>query len=305
MNEQERQDEMKVLGCDEQQAKELAAALEAMTPRSWPAVSADFNAILRRRFQQERIRWARWMMPLRRVSAVAAALLIGILLGGILVIWRQSAASVAWGDVLKAMNQVSQFHATMFVQRENGQERLDYFYREPNTWRGQGLEMVQFHVAGQSKLFDIKTRAFVDPQQTKVAPLPASLDINRITEGDLLTGILWLFFQNKVPVGEPVKSAAEARAGDMEVFDYAHGPTQIRARIWVLKTSRLPIRIEMHSPTSGDLVLVLFDYSDPQSDAFFDPQAFARQVEQKHLTKAQEIYRVGREENAGGGSLSK
>ncbi|MDY7011526.1 MAG: hypothetical protein SVV80_12365, partial [Planctomycetota bacterium] len=200
--------------------------------------------------------------------------------------------SIAWGDVVEATNQVEQIHITAFIQENDEDIKLDLYYRRPGTWRAHGKNVIQFVENGKSRFFDIKEKKFT---KTYFRLLPPSVVKATITEKGILDGVLRFFFMDKVPPGTPVKASGQVLGADMEVFDYANDPKERWMRIWVLRESRLPLRIKAYTPEQNDSVLVLFDYSDPQAAGFFDPDKFLKQVKETRPRKPREFYAIGRE----------
>jgi tetratricopeptide (TPR) repeat protein len=80
---------------------------------------------------------------------------------------------------------------------------------------------------------------------------------------------------------------------DVEVFDYSHRNSEHWVRIWVMRKSRLPIRLKLFSPQWNETILAVIDYTDPQPDDFFDPEHFEEQVKSKRPEKAHQFYRIG------------
>ncbi len=198
--------------------------------------------------------------------------------------------SIAWGDVVKATNQVEQIHITAFIQENDKNVKLDMYYRRPGTWRAHCKGFIQFVENGKSRFFNIKEKKFT---KTHFRGLPPSGAKGMIVEKDILNGVLRFFFRDKVPPGTPVKASVQVLGADMEVFDYANDPKERWLRIWVLKESRLPLRMKTYSPLSDESILVLFDYSDPQPAAFFDPDKFLKQVKETRPEKPREFHATG------------
>ena len=78
-------------------------------------------------------------------------------------------------------------------------------------------------------------------------------------------------------------------AGELTVFDKqpATGDDET-IRIWALQKSKLPVQVNIaDGPTTVDILLV---YSEKQSDAFFDSQAFAAQKNKSDYSPQQLAY---------------
>jgi len=277
----------------------LARALDAVTPRMRPEPSAEFDSELRGKLDAEasahcgtrRLSRA-WVMFAAAAAIAIAAIVLQVRgrLGG--------EAGIAWADVAAAMDRIPHFHAVMFFDEQRSSDdvkmfRIDIFYQQPGVWRAQGRGYVQFQRDGGTRLFDVEKRQFADLATTRQRLIPDEFVKQFETDG-LLTAVLRTLFRGNVPAGEPVKSAVEATRG-IDVFDYASDPMEAWARIWVLRESRLPIHLKVFQPRSDDFALVVFDYSDPQSEGFFDPDAFEKAVKENGLRRPTQIYGAGSE----------
>jgi len=169
----------------------------------------------------------------------------------------------------------------------------EIYYRRPDTWRIQGRETVQFVAGDRMRVFDIKTLRFAEDQSEVRGRIIEPEDLEPLCRGDVLRGLLQVFFCEGIPVGKPVMSTSNVVTPDVALFDYAHDPKRLWLRVWVLRESRLPIRAEGYFPQGDKHVLAMFNYSDPQPDEFFDPDRFDHEVKTKGLKKAYRIYRVG------------
>jgi hypothetical protein len=72
----------------------------------------------------------------------------------------------------------------------------------------------------------------------------------------------------------PLINPAAMISQDMLVFDVQSDFSPEWMRIWVLRESRLPIRIRSWDPRDGDCVDFVMSYSTEQSPDFFDPVAY-------------------------------
>ncbi len=288
--------------------RDLEATMAAVRSAADEMPSADFNAALRARLADERAsaseppRRPGRLVRLLELAAAAGLLLAVLLLSGVL---GRPTPVLAWEDVVAAVEAVDQFHITALLQDDGREFRIDVYYRDPATWRAHGMGIVQFvrPVPGalpdagpgepEARFYDVAKRRFVERGEIGVLPLPDFA--TRMVEGPLLEGLLRLMFRGELPPEEPVRTAQDAVRDDLEVFDYAMEPQRWWARIWVLKESRLPLRMKVFEPSSNHEILVVFDYSDPQPERFFDPDAFAAEVKERRLTRDRTIYHVGQD----------
>jgi hypothetical protein len=288
---------------------EFASLLSELRAADHAAPSAGFNPSLRGAWTAEvessqpadRTRSRRWWqlsLPLAAAAAVIAFVLLWP--GG--VTDQRSGSGVAWADVVKAMDRVGQFHLTAFIDDPRSADerrklfRYDLFYRQPNRLRihERGEHSVGFVVEDRTYLWDNKrgdwTAGSGNEQPTMMFPRNFTQSLEK---NGLLPAILSSFFDGKVPAGEPVKSDEVAAAQGIDVFDYANKATERWMRIWVLRESKLPLKMHVHYPGSDEFVLVNFDYSDPQPEAFFSPEFFAEHARKVQTDDAHRLYSIG------------
>ena len=71
-------------------------------------------------------------------------------------------------------------------------------------------------------------------------------------------------------------------------FDYTRGPDDL-VRIWVLKKSRLPIRVELMN--KGTSITLHLSYPEPLPESFFSPDALDQVVRKQNLSDPNAILR--------------
>jgi hypothetical protein len=317
-------------------AVESAREEEGAAPDDWSRVlgalraddtaqpSLGFNDALRQAWQVEveparaaktRSRnWWRVAIPL-----AAAAVVAFVLLWPGRAIDSRSGGGVVWADVVKAMDRVQQFHLIAFIddpRRADEQRRLsryDLFYQQPNRLRTheRGEYSVGFLIGDKSYLWDNKLNDWVTGSGNKQPEMMFPRNFaDQLQKHGLLQAVLEGFFdKGKVPAGEPVKSDEVASSQGIDVFDYARNASESWMRIWVLRESKLPLKMHLYMPGSDEFVLVNFDYSDPQPDGFFSPESFAQHAKQLRTDNPQRLHGIGaasrrRRPAAGGGSDS-
>jgi tetratricopeptide (TPR) repeat protein len=285
-----------------------------------PAPSAGFDDALRARWQSELaaadksvtvvgrprprrsfLLWPRLAMPLIAACVVAALVLFRPWGGPDGTPGRGSSAGVVWGDVIRAMQRVEHFHAIAFEDSPNSADtppiiRLDVFHQQPDKWRAQALGHVSFATTGgKPRTWNVEKGAWTGSGDRDPDILPTDF-IERHEKLGTLGAILAWFFDGKVPPGEPVKSDEVASGNGIDVFDYAKDASNRWLRIWVLRESKLPLKMHVYHPASDDFLLVTFDYSDPQPAAFFDADAFAKQasaVQGEGAFRERRIFSIG------------
>ncbi|MGB7158145.1 MAG: hypothetical protein WBD40_08770 [Tepidisphaeraceae bacterium] len=270
------------------------------------APSSTFNKSLREAWETElraarptvsqRHRWWRLSIPLAAAAVIAFVLLWPGGVGDN----NTGGSGVVWADVVRAMDRVQHFHIIMFNDDPRRADetmrmfRIDLFYQQPDRWRAHGMGHVAFSTGGKRQTWSAAKHAFLENVKGERVPdlLPAPfIDVH----GKLgtLAGILSSVFDGKVPEGEPVKSDDVASAQGIDVFDYARNAREKWVRIWVLRESKLPLKMHLYYPGSDEFMLVTFDYSDPQPDAFFDAEAFARQASKLQGEDPYRAYSIG------------
>ncbi|MHC4475636.1 MAG: tetratricopeptide repeat protein [Planctomycetota bacterium] len=243
--------------------------------------------------QSRRVQMVDWLIDSFRKAAVGALAAAAVIV--LVMIFSKTSGSVAWAEVVAAVEQVDQVHMSVFVEDadDSRQITLELYYKRPNIWRGHGLGMVQFVKGGQTRLFDTSKQAFVEPDRSTSRPIPPDAIRLTLESGSLLEAILRTVFTENVPPAEPVVTVPGLASEDVEVFDYSHKNSEHWVRIWVMRKSRLPIRLKLFSPQWNETILAVIDYTDPQPDDFFNPERFEEEVKSKRPKKMHEFYRIG------------
>jgi hypothetical protein len=285
-------------------AARIEATLAAVRAEHAAGTSGDFNSRLRRRVLAEAeaarpaARRRLWRLAPLPLAAAAAVLMAWSLLN---VFWPAGPASsggVAWADVVRAVNRVEFFRAVAYEESAGGTRRVEAFYRHPNLWRVQGEEhgmFVLFVTPSGSGAFNVTEGKWrqrsegLDPSL-----LPGSVGPTPV-EGRMLDAVLGLVFRGKPPAGEPVKSGQAVAGQGIEVFDYAHDPSERWARIWVMKESRLPIHMIVYQPDRNEAMRVVFDYTTPVPETCFDIRRFEKALAEKPPAKPEDVFRTGLE----------
>jgi hypothetical protein len=285
-------------------AEGLETAVAAVRAEGTVGISGDFNDRLRRRLRAESVTTAIaprrrrfWLLAPLPLAAAAAILLVLGLFGPFWPGGQRSQSAMAWADVVRAVNEVRFFHATVYQDSHDKSDRLDFYYRQPNTWRVQGVGQVTFVTSKGSGVYDVAKHGW--GLRSEKVELPPSETFSTFAaamqKGNMLDAVLAALpiFDGKPPAGEPVKSEQAIGGQGMEVFDYAHEADQRWVRIWVLKESRLPIHMVVYQPDDNEFMLVVFDYTTAQPEEFFDLGKFEKTVAKKPGATPEEIYREG------------
>lgn len=245
---------------------------------------------------------AHWSHRLIASTALATLLIAGFFL------LNMPEKALAWTDVQKAFASVSHVHisAVLYdpqrVTRDDDDppdyQGLEFYYQAPNLCRGHGMGLVQFVTPDASKVFDVETKQFLAPENARKI-IPETLIQAGRAGKSLLDSILTLVFQGNIPEKEPVLNTALPVESGVEIFDYAHSGVDMWARIWVLKETQLPLRVKLFTPRWNETTLLVFDYSDPKSELFFDVEYFAAEAQSGNNRKPHHFYRIGDEQALG------
>ena len=272
---------------------EEARLVALLTPPA-PAVSPGFDARLRAALQHtaeppRRLHVGRWLGSAAGAAAgLAAAVALWLAVAG-----GVATPTLAWADVTEAVQELQAFHMTVFADKPRNADaegrmfRIDNFYGGLGRWRAHGLGRVQFGIGDGLQLYEAETGKRVENDRRCPLPDRFARDLERMK---LLDALLAWMFRGNPPAGQPVTSDASVAGSDVAVFDYANDATELWARIWVLRESKLPIRMHLYEPGSDAFYLVSFDYSDPQPAAFFDPAAFEAAVKEERPDAAHESF---------------
>jgi len=169
---------------------------------------------------------------------------------------------------------VSFFSASIYI-RDNGLARPELM----ELWMGRGGkarlrlgDQLIFAEKGEVlAAFDLKNRRQVDPDRTAVQMIQLLGSGETFSMDTVLRGLN----RGKAVTQTPIINPHAAIAEDLAVFDLESADLNEWFRIWTLKKSGLPIRIRSWNPSDAATVEVVFDYSEPQTERFFDPRAFA------------------------------
>ena len=246
---------------------------------------------------------AQWLAHWSHRVIASTAVLTLIVVGGVLLNMPQKA--IAWSDVRRAFATVSHVHISAIlydpqqVTKDDDSppdyEGLEFYYQFPNQYRGHGRGLVHFVTHDVSRVYNTEDKAFLASDDYRRI-IPEALLQAEQQGTSLLDIILMLAFQGNVPEKEPVLNTTLPVESGIEIFDYAHSGVDMWARIWVLKETQLPLRVKMHTPRWNETTLLVFDYSDPKPDRFFDITYFEDKARSGNNRKSHQFYRIGDEQ---------
>jgi len=206
--------------------------------------------------------------------AIAAVLIMAVVFG----FQHMGSSSIVWADVVAQFNAVPYFSASVYIKQDMASDpkHLEVWMSRDQRARVRTGTQVVFGRQGHvTKAFDFKTR------QAAVPDSYAEQFIERLgpAEHFSLDVVLRVMFQGDMQDVTPLVNPDAVISQDMVVFDVDIPGTPEWARIWALRESRLPVRVKIWDPRDGDATDAVFEYANEQSEAFFDPNAFEKQLQ--------------------------
>jgi tetratricopeptide (TPR) repeat protein len=193
----------------------------------------------------------------------------------VLVLWKETPS---WAQVAERFRSAPFFSASVY---ERGDPLSEPKLFELWSARGgrlrmrMGTQILFAHGGAVTRAFDVITRREVEPDQRATEYL-RMLGIGE----DFSLNTIARFFSGELIDVTPSLNADAAISEDLLVFDIQSPSTPEWLRIWALRESKLPVRVRVWNPLGYDCGEVVFSYSREQPDEFFDPEAFARALEQ-------------------------
>jgi hypothetical protein len=188
-------------------------------------------------------------------------------------------ASIAWADVVKQFNSIAFFNASVYIKEKATDEPVQI-----EVWRN-SRKKARIRVDGQVLFADggrviagyaIDSPAHkIETEEYNEMGMAMARKLFSFQEFSLDT-VIEAFGVGKDRMREttPLINPAATISEDMLVFDVQSDISPEWMRIWVLRESRLPIRIRSWDPRDGDCVDIVMTYSVEQSAKFFDPNAY-------------------------------
>ncbi|MBW8015953.1 MAG: tetratricopeptide repeat protein [Planctomycetes bacterium] len=244
--------------------------------------------------QSHKSRLVSWLGGLCYRFAAGAAFAL-VIIATYFVMTRTS--SIAWADVVSAMGKVDQMRAKVIVEDPRSRDEkiftIEMFYKSPDKCRAHGRGFVQFINGDVNRIFSVEKNELLKEGTRRPAVIPPGF-MSKLHKKGLLNSMLEIIFMGKVPAAEPVISSGVTAGEGIEVFDYSNNVNQMWARIWVLKKSRLPVRMKIFYPSREKTDLVILDYTEHQGDEFFDVDKFMDQAKDFRKGQAHTFYNIGK-----------
>ena len=206
--------------------------------------------------------------------AAAAVILIALLItfnrSGV----SPDGATIAWADVVEHFRAVTSFEATVYLKSDaiSEPEQIELWVGKNGGTRLRSGSNVIFGKDGNViRAYDIKTR------KTTTADVRSTRMIGMMNLGEFsLNSIVDTMLQGRLKNVTPIVNMDENISADITVFDLESKDTRQWIRIWALRESKLPTRMKMLDPESGEAIDAVFTYSKDQPDEFYDANAYGK-----------------------------
>ncbi|MBN2137367.1 MAG: hypothetical protein JW720_06150 [Sedimentisphaerales bacterium] len=203
--------------------------------------------------------------------AAAAIIVIGVFLAAQYM--TEGLTTIAWADVAERFRSIPFFNATIYIKEDVTSEPKQvelWMSRDGKTRLRTGTQVIFGRQGKVIKAFDIKNKSQVDADEHADFLLQKLGSAKEFS----LDSVIKVVFRGKMEDVTPLINPDAVISEDMVVFDIQSTVSPEWLRIWALRESRLPVRIKVWDPRSGDGTDVVFSYSTAQADEFFDPNVF-------------------------------
>jgi hypothetical protein len=218
-------------------------------------------------FESRFVRWA--VAAIVFISFVILVGEFGALVAG---------GNVAWAEVSQRFQSVPFFYASIYVKEGTLAQPQQY-----ELWMGKGGyarmrvgSQVVFGRDGRAtQAFDVRRRRAVaaDPMAVNIIRLLATPD-----EFSLETVIQSISGGKLVDI-TPAMNTQAGIGKELVVFDAQSAISPGWVRIYALRQSKLPVGVRIWDPAEGFVVDAIITYSKEQPAIFFDPHAFAANLD--------------------------
>jgi len=185
-------------------------------------------------------------------------------------------SNMTWAEVTERFKSVSFFSATAyFTDNPNEKpEKIEMWMGQSGKCRMHREGRVYFGEKGTlTKAVHVRSKKEFEPEYSDKAK--GMIRMLGGMETFSLDSILKTFC-GKQTFSEPLENKELGLSQDMTVFDITNDRTPEWMRIWVLKTSGLPVRMRVWDPRRAESMDVVFDYMKEQPEKAFDPQLYQK-----------------------------
>ncbi len=240
--------------------------------------------------------------PIRRLVLRAGWAVAGLMLFAVAVGYVFSGQyNPTWADVMERFASVPVAHATVYVRFNAISEPIQL-----ELWMGEGSKVRMR--AGNRMVFGEKGQV-VDtvpygPGKRIVPGLLFAEEtvkefIGRLGNTDSFSfETIFELIPDLGQLSVPFRNQEASIGNDLVVFDLNSETSPEWVRVWALRESRLPVRVQYWDPRMAQSIDVLLSYANRQPAEFFDPEAFKSQLASAPKNPADRAYALI--EDAGG-----
>ncbi len=220
----------------------------------------------------------------------AGAGMMGTLLGIFILSMILNQSNLTWAEVENRFQSVSFFSATAyFTDNPNEKpEKIEMWMGNNGKCRLHKEGMIYFGEKGKLiQAIHAQTGQPFEPGRQDEA-----IEMIRMLggmENFSLDGILKTFC-GKITLSEPLENKELGLSKDMTIFDITNDRTPEWMRIWVLKTSGLPVRMRHWDPRQAESMDVVFDYMIEQPEEAFDPEIYQKTLRSANNGWGNQVY---------------
>ena len=208
-------------------------------------------------------------------TGLAVVVLVGFLILG--------SNPPTWAEIAESFRRADSYYATYYMKSCDwcSPSRVEFWRGSGGRYRILSEDIVAFGIKDEHlKAYNVKDRAESEPDPNMLTVL---WHIDAIEETK--TSFIESFFEAHSD-GDVVDTTALVHpdpifSRDLVVFDAKSSGGYASIRLWALRESRLPIRI-LYRGQAGFYVDVIIVYSKLQPERFFDPEAFATEMNKSY-----------------------
>lgn len=218
----------------------------------------------------------RMAQRIRRIVRPIAAACIGAAVIGLLLSLIPGHGNPSWANVLKQFGRSKFLTASVYIRNQPfaEPEMVEYWCGSDNKLRILSRHFLTFASEGASRTFNLATR------QQSEADGPTKFILNLygyehslIPMASYVKTLYLALYEGKALESTYQINASPEISEDLLVYDLKHKISGLFLRVWVLRTSMLPVRLHYWNDY-GSRTDVLFSYSKEQPNGFFDPDQF-------------------------------
>lgn len=222
--------------------------------------------------------------------AAAAVIIIGVLTGIYKLTGSIDGASVAWADVVETFGSMSFYNAVLYAKTDAASEpiQVELWVSNEHKARLRIDSQVLFAENGEVTAgFNFKDKKRLNENEFNqtgrdIITLLSQRKMNSLQD------IVQMIHEGQIVETTPKINSDAIISQDLLVFDYDPATGNEWMRIWILRESKLPIRLRSWNPDDGNCKDVFFTYEKQQPDDFFDHKKYEEILMQSDLTTAKE-----------------